>query len=129
MPGGRACQAPPGRGSRFCFWHDPDKADDLAEARRLGGIRRKRERTVAAAYDFSGLSTVEAIRRILEIATLDALGLENSIVRARVLISAAMAAAKLLETGELEEGIATLETAIGVGRASPTDELLPDEAA
>jgi hypothetical protein len=50
------------------------------------------------------------------IATLDALGLENSIVRARVLISAALAAAKLLETGELEARIESLEAAVGVGR-------------
>ena len=33
------------------------------------------------------------IRRILEIATIDALGLENSIARARVLIAGALAAA------------------------------------
>ncbi len=111
MPGGRPCQATPGRGSRFCFWHDPDKADDLADAQRLGGIRRKRERTVAAAYDFTGLGSVEAIRRILEIATLDALGLENSIARGRLLISAAQVAAKVLETGELADRIAALEVA------------------
>lgn len=35
---------------------------------------------------------------------------------ARVLISAALAAAKLLETGELEGRIESLEDAIGVGR-------------
>ncbi len=58
------------------------------------------------------MASIDAIRRILEIATIDALGLENSIVRARVLISAALAAAKLLETGELEERIATLEAAV-----------------
>ncbi len=109
MLGGRACEAPPLRGSRLCFWHDPDKADDLADAQRLGGIRRKRERTVAAAYDFTGLGTIEAIRRILEIATIDAIGLENSIARSRVLISAALAATKLHEVGEYEERLAALE--------------------
>jgi hypothetical protein len=129
LPDGRPCQAPPGRDSTLCFWHDPGKAEDLAEAQRLGGVRRKRERTIAAAYDVTGLGTVQAIRRVLEIATLDALGLENSIVRARVLISAAMAAAKLLETGELEERIATLEGAVGVGRDRFAAVLLPDDAA
>ena len=129
LPDGRPCQAPPGRDSTFCFWHDPGKAEDLAEAQRLGGIRRKRERTIAAAYDVVGLGTVDAIRRILEIATIDALGLENSIVRARVLISAALAAAKLLETGELEARLATLEAAIGVGWDRSADLLFPDEAA
>lgn len=116
MPGGRPCQAPPGKDSSFCFWHDPGKAEDLADAQRLGGIRRKRERTIAAAYDVTGLGTVDAIRRILEIATLDALGQESSIPRGRLLISAALAAAKLLETGELEARLAVLELALGSAR-------------
>jgi hypothetical protein len=109
--GGRFCSAPPGRESTFCFWHDPGKADELAEAQRLGGLRRRRERTVAAAFDFTGLGSIEAIRRVLEVATTDALSLENSIARVRALISAALAAAKLLETGELEERLAALEVA------------------
>ena len=81
MPGGGRCGAPPGRDSALCFWHDPGKADDLAEAQRLGGMRRKRERTIAAAYDFAGLDGIAAIRRILVIATTDAFSLENSIPR------------------------------------------------
>jgi hypothetical protein len=116
MPGGRDCRAPPGRDSAFCFWHDPDKADDVADAQRLGGVRRKRERTIAAAYDFTGLGSIDAIRRILEVATTDALSLENSIARVRALISAALAAAKLLETGELEARLAVLELAVGSAR-------------
>jgi len=111
MPGGGRCGAPPGRDSALCFWHDPGKAEDLAEAQRLGGMRRKRERTIAAAYDFAGLDSIAAIRRILVVATTDALSLENSIARVRALISAALAAAKLLETGELEERLAALEVA------------------
>jgi hypothetical protein len=124
MPGGRDCGAPPGRDSAFCFWHDPDKADDVADAQRLGGVRRKRERTIAAAYDFTGLGSIDAIRRILEVATTDALSLENSIARVRALISAALAAAKLLETGELEARLATLELALGSARenrGAPSD--------
>ena len=116
MPGGRDCGAPPGRDSSFCFWHDPDKADEVAEAQRLGGVRRKRERTIAAAYDFTGLGSIDAIRRILEVATTDALSLENSTARVRALISAALAAAKLLETGELEGRLAVLELAYGSAR-------------
>src|SRR3990172_558117 len=113
---GRRCRAPPLRDGPACFWHAPEREEEAAEARRLGGLRRRREKTVAGAYDFAGLGTIESIRRILEIATIDALGLENSIVRARVLISAALAAAKLLETGELEDRLAALEAAVGVGR-------------
>jgi hypothetical protein len=121
MPGGRDCGAPPGRDSAFCFWHDPGKADEVAEAQRLGGVRRKRERTIAAAYDFTGLGSIDAIRRILEVATTDALSLENSIARVRALISAALAAAKLLETGEFEARLAVLELALGSARDSRAD--------
>jgi hypothetical protein len=116
LPDGRRCRSWPIRGELYCLWHSPDREDEAAEARRLGGLRRRREKAVSGAYDFEGLDSVQAIRRILEIATLDALGLENSIVRARVLISAALAAAKLLETGELEARIESLEAAIAVGR-------------
>jgi hypothetical protein len=120
MPGGLPCGAPPLRESTLCYWHDPAKADDLAEAQRLGGLRRKRERTIAAAYDFTGLGSVEAIQRILMIATTDVLGLENSIARARVLISAALAATKLLETGDLQARIELLEATRRSGQSEPS---------
>jgi hypothetical protein len=58
------------------------------------------------------LDSVGSIRRLLEIATFDVIGLENSIARARVLISAVLAAAKLLETGELQARIELLEGAL-----------------
>ena len=98
---GRPCRTRPLRGERYCLWHSPDHGKEAAEARRLGGLRRRREKTVAGAYDLAGLRSVEAIRRIIEIAVLDTLGLENSIARNRVLISATVAAARLLEAEEL----------------------------
>ena len=109
---GRPCGATPLRDVPFCYWHDPEHAEDAAEARRLGGLRRRREKTVSGAYDFAGLDSVDAIRRILEIATIDALGLDNSIARSRLLIQAALAGAKLLELGELEDRVGRLETAV-----------------
>jgi hypothetical protein len=69
----------------FCFMHSPDHAEEVAEARRLGGLRRRREKTVAGAFEFQGLASVGQIRRLVEIAVLDTLGLENSIARARTL--------------------------------------------
>ncbi len=126
LPDGRVCPATPLRDAPFCFWHAPEKEEEAAEARRLGGLRRRREKTVSGAYDFAGLGSIEAVRRILEIAAIDALGLENSVARARVLIAAALAAAKLLETGELEERLATLEAVVRAGRTTSLAPLFPE---
>jgi len=100
---------------------------EVAEARKLGGIRRRREQTLSVAYDFEGLGSTESIGRILEIATLDALGLENSIARCRVLIAAALAASRLLEVGELEGRLAALEAAVGQQRGVDDDSPFPAE--
>jgi hypothetical protein len=114
----------PLRDRPYCFSHDPERAADAAEARRLGGARRRKEGTIAVAYDLPGLDSVAGIRRVLEIATFDLFGLENSIARARTLISAATAAMKLLETGELEARLAVLELAARSARDNRT----PDRA-
>jgi hypothetical protein len=109
---GRVCRATPMRDSAFCFYDNPETEEDATEARRLGGLRRRREKTLVGAYDIGALDSVGSIRRLLEIATFDVIGLENSIARARVLISAVLAAAKVLETGELQARIELLEGAL-----------------
>ena len=111
------CRATPMREADHCFWHSPEHQDEVAEARRLGGQRRKRERIVSGVYDLEGLDTIPKIRRILEVAVLDTLGLENSINRSRALASLATAAARLLEAGELEERVEALEAVTRLGRA------------
>ena len=115
---GRQCGAPPMRGEDYCLFHSPEHAEDAREARRLGGLRRRREKAVSGAYDFEGLDSVAAIRRILDIAVLDTLGLDNSLARSRTLIAAAQAATRLLEAGELESRIAALEAALADRRPS-----------
>ena len=111
--GGDRCLAKPLRESDFCFWHDPDHADEAEQARRLGGQRRRREKITEGAYELQGLDSIPALRRLLEIALLDALGLENSVARSRVLISGVAVGAKLLEVGEHEERLAAIEATLG----------------
>ena len=94
---GVPCRAAPLRDSTFCFWHDPATSDEAMEARRLGGLRRPWQRIVADSYDLAPLGTVDDIRRLLEMAALDAAALENSIARARSLAGIAGTAASLLE--------------------------------
>ena len=116
---GQPCRSPKLRDSDYCLMHSPEHAEDVAEARRLGGLRRRREVAVSGAYDFVGLQSVGDIRRLLEVAVLDTLGLENSIARARTLAYLATTAIKLLEVGEFEERLASLETAMHGQRTLP----------
>jgi hypothetical protein len=87
--------------------------EEAEKARTLGGQRRRREKITEGAYDLEGLDTVTGIRRVLEVALLDLMSMENSVARSRTLISGALAAAKLLEVGEQEERLQALEAALG----------------
>jgi hypothetical protein len=122
MPDGQACRAGPQRDRPYCFAHDPERAADAADARRLGGLRRRKEGTIAVAYDLPGLDTVVGIRRLLDIVVTDGVGLDNGIPRLRVLISTAVAAMNLLKVGELEERLAALEGVVGHRTAQAADD-------
>jgi hypothetical protein len=124
---GQPCRMAPLHDRPYCFSHDPERAEEAAEARRLGGLRRRKEGTITVAYDLPGLDSVAGIRRLLEIVVTDGLSLENGIARQRVLISTAVAAMNLLKVGEIEDRIATLEQAVGVGR-QPSTGAVDDEA-
>lgn len=115
---GEPCRAAPLHDSQFCLMHSPEHAQ---EARRLGGLRRKREATLSGAYDFESLSTVDGIRRLLEVTVLDTLGMENSISRNRILAYLAQVALRTLEIGDLEERIIALEQVV----RSKQENLLP----
>lgn len=106
---GKPCRSPPLQDSDFCRMHSPEHADEVAEARRLGGLRRRKEKITAGTYDFDGLESVADIRRLLEVAVLDTLELENSVARSRTLAYLAQTALKMLEVGELEERVRALE--------------------
>lgn len=109
---GARCDATPLRDQDFCFWHSPEHAQEAVEARRLGGLRRRREGTLAGAYEFEGLASTANLRRLLEVAALDALGLENSVARVRSLTAIVQVGARLLEVGELESRLEALEAAV-----------------
>jgi hypothetical protein len=46
-PDGQPCQMAPLHDRPFCFAHDPERAAEAAEARRMGGLRRRKEGTIA----------------------------------------------------------------------------------
>jgi hypothetical protein len=110
---GEPCRQAPLTDGDYCFWHSPDHKTEAAEARRMGGLRRRREGTLAGAYELDSLASTPDLRRLLEIAAYDALGLENSVARVRALTAIVQVGARLLETGELEERVSALEATVG----------------
>lgn len=109
---GKPCRAAPLRDGDFCLMHSPEHVQEVQEARRLGGLRRKREATLSGAYDFETLATVDGIRRLIEVAVLDTLGMENSIARSRTLAYLAQVALRTLEVGDMEKRIVALEQSV-----------------
>ncbi len=109
---GSPCRAPPLHDSDYCSMHDPEHAKEAQEARRLGGLRRRKEKTVQNAYDIGELEDVGGVRRLLQIAVTDTLSLENSIARARTIAYLSQVALKTLELAELEERLQALEATL-----------------
>ena len=127
MPDGMACLATPLRDEPFCFWHSPDTAEELTEARRMGGLHRRKKRTVATIYGFGGLRSIEDNQGLLETIAVETLGLENSIARNRALTAIVATGAKLIELGDLASRIAAMEAALGPHRRSDEDSVFPTE--
>ena len=111
------------RDEQFCFWHSPETAEEAAEARRIGGLHRRKKKTVSAIYGFQGLRTIEDNQALLETAAIETLALENSIARNRALGGFASTGAKLIELGDHEERLRALEVAV----ARPAEEGDPFE--
>lgn len=107
---GEACRQAPLTDYDHCFWHSPEHKAEAAEARRLGGLRRRREKTLQGAYEFEGLNSLEDVKRLLEIAIMDTLGLENSVARSRTIAYLAQVGLKALEVAEYEDRIQALES-------------------
>jgi hypothetical protein len=82
--------------------HSPEHAAEAQEARKLGHLRRKRELTISGAYEVEQLDTILGMRRVLEIALMDTLSMDNSLSRNRTLAYLVMVALKTKEVGELE---------------------------
>jgi hypothetical protein len=103
----------------------PETADEAAEARRLGGLHRRKKKSVAAIYGFGGLRTIIDIQALLETAAIETLAIENSIARNRALAGMAATAGKLIELGDLAERVAALEAATRHA-SEPADDAFDD---
>lgn len=106
---GAPCRAAPLRDERYCLMHSPEHADAVQEARRLGGLRRRREVTLQVTYDLAGLESADGVFRLLEVASMDTLALENSPARSQALTHIVRAALRAQELHIHERRLASLE--------------------
>ena len=109
---GEPCRARPLHDADFCLLHDPEQAEAVQEARRLGGRNRRNEATVATLFDIEGLQTIPQIRRLAEIAMGDLLRQEPSVSRARAMLYLVQVAVSLHMKGEVEQRLEALEAAL-----------------
>lgn len=116
---GRLCGATRRHSVPFCFLHDPESAEEAAEARRMGGVRRRRERTIVSAYEITGVLTTDEQVRLLEIAVFDALALDASTQRVRLLLDAVRTAVRVRDSAQLEGRISALEAAVARAPSVP----------
>ena len=110
---GTPCQAAPLTDGDYCRMHSPDHVAEVQEARRLGGLRRRREVTVQGAYAVGDFHCVAGLARVLKVAILDVLGLDNSMARARTLGYLVNVGFKALELGDLEDRVHDIEVRQG----------------
>lgn len=105
---GQRCRGYPLPDAEFCTFHDPRYEDAVAE-----GQRRRREGTLAATYDVTDTRSMDNLQRLLDIASYEALALDNSVAKVRAIVAVAQTGAKLLEVGEMEERLAAIESTLG----------------
>lgn len=93
--------------------HDPEFAAQAAEARRAGGVKRAREQSLKAIFDYYGVETIGDLKRVHDIATTELLALENSVARNRALLSSVDTGLKLIEMGKLAREIEEIRQVVG----------------
>ena len=110
---GEPCRAPALSGEEFCLFHSPNHTEEVAEARRVGGQKRRQQKAVLEIFDFHGLGTVADIQHLLDSVCIDTLALPSSVPRSRMLIYLSQTALKCVEVGVLETRVHALEAAGG----------------
>ena len=119
------CKAKTQRGERcpnaasasgYCFTHDPIRGKERALARKRGGQRR---RVPHGAMDAATLPvhvrTLDDVLRVLDYTLAEAMPLENSIARGRLIVAIAHAFIEAIQTGELEARLEAIEQALKAG--------------
>lgn len=105
---GKPCPNAAGK-SNYCFVHDPAQGKERAEARKRGGQRRRVPHGGNADSIPKQVRTLDDVLAVLDYSLVEALPMENSIQRGRLLVQIAHAFIEAIKTGELEQRLAAVE--------------------
>jgi hypothetical protein len=109
---GVRCPNPAGASSDYCFSHDPARASARAAAHKRGGRARHTPHNPNAPALPADVRTLDDARAILAHVLAEALVMDNSIQRGRLLVSVATAALEFVKVGEIEVRLAAVEAAL-----------------
>lgn len=109
---GTACEATPQAGSPFCFFHDPEKSEERAIARRQGGLERSKG--LAAVPEHEPDLPLASARDVVQLLGDTLARVRKGTLDPRIANSIgylATVALRAHEVGDLEERIERLEAA------------------
>ena len=109
---GQPCGAAALKGDDFCYMHSPSKAEERAQARKLGGYRTRRPH--GSARSPRRVRSIGHVLKLLDYALGETLELENSITRGRLLVALAGEYIKALDVGEFEQRLQAIEQKVGL---------------
>lgn len=109
---GEPCRVPALKGNQFCFTHSPEVGAARAKARKRGGERRRVPHAGDASKIPARVRTIDDVLAVLDYALAEAMPLENSIQRGRLIVAIAGAFVEAIKTGELEQRLAAIEAAL-----------------
>lgn len=114
LKSGRPCPNAAGQ-SGYCFTHDPARGAERAAARKRGGQRQRVPHAGNADDVPKQVRTLDDVLKVLDYALAEALPLENSVQRGRLLVQIAHAFIEAIKTGELEQRLSVIEAALKIG--------------
>lgn len=109
---GQPCQAQAIKSSEYCFTHDTPSAAARQAARKRGGYRRRVGHTGNPSSLPEQVKTIDDVLKVLNYALKESLPLENSVQRGRLIVAICSAFVDAIKTGELENRLAAIESAL-----------------
>ena len=109
---GKPCQAAALRGDDYCFMHSPKMAEKRQKSRKLGGYRSRPKHS--SGKPPVNIRSIDDVLELLDYALLEAVQLENSLGRGRLLVALCSEYLRALDVGDLETRLQAVEKELGI---------------